>query len=40
MFSTRTLWKASVYIAVGGMTAVMMMRSVLKGEIKNLIFST
>jgi hypothetical protein len=32
MIPNRILWKASVYIAVGGMTSVMIMRSILKGE--------
>lgn len=32
MISNRTLWRASVYIAVGGMTCVMIMRSILKGK--------
>lgn len=37
MFSNRFLWKASVYIAVGGMTSVMIMRSMIKGKIKILL---
>ncbi|KAL7018768.1 hypothetical protein ACKWTF_010906 [Chironomus riparius] len=34
MFSNRFLWKASVYIAVGGMTSVMLMRSLLKERVR------
>ncbi|XP_070508115.1 uncharacterized protein [Chironomus tepperi] len=34
MFSNRFLWKASVYIAVGGMTCVMIMRSMLKERVR------
>lgn len=34
MFSTSFLWKTSVYVAVGGMTSVMIMRSILKDRVR------
>ncbi|KAG5673381.1 hypothetical protein PVAND_003437 [Polypedilum vanderplanki] len=34
MISNRALWKTSVYIAIGGMTSVMIMRSILKDRVR------